>query len=207
MKWTFKKHTANQSSSPEKRSKYSKEYFEGLDAFKVGKELYNASSQDRSLSVDRRRQKQIAALEFFDQAIERGYEWADIYLSRGSCLNSLGYELDALEDYNKAIEKDSEKAHPYFIRALIKESIYDYEGSIADIKDAIRLSKHKTEDNKYWNDYSRKTGYGSATEKYEIDLEWVRQSFDRYTERIIENRDYWEKEYADRKGKNKRRGG
>lgn len=157
------------------------------------------------MSVGRRKQKEIAALEFFDQAIEKGYQEAEVYSFRGSCLNNLGYELDALEDYNKAIAKDSERANPYFRRALIKESIYDYEGSMADLKEAIRLSKLDTEDNDFWNDYSKRTGYDSAIKKYEIDLERVQQSFDRYTERIKKNKKHWEKEYTDKKEKIKRR--
>jgi tetratricopeptide (TPR) repeat protein len=205
MNWFLNRIKKKAASQLKVDSKYTKAYFEGLEAFKIGKKLYNDSILVKPMSGDRRRQKEIAALEFFDQAIEKGYDDADVYSCRGSVLNDLGYLFDALEDYNKAIENDPQKANPYFMRALIRQNVYDYEGGILDLEEAVRLSKFETADNDYWNDYSEKTGFGSATLKYETDLEWAKRSFEIYTDRVAMDKEHWKKEYSDRRAIIKRR--
>lgn len=48
-----------------------------------------------------------------------------------------------------------------------------------DIEEAIRKSKGDNEENRYWNSYARETGFDSATQKYEIDLERSKERFER----------------------------
>ena len=66
------------------------------------------------------------ALSFFDSALEKGFEKKDIFEFRGMCLQSLGYEFDAVEDFNKAIEFSPDNCHLYYNRALSKDAIFDY---------------------------------------------------------------------------------
>ncbi len=136
-----------------------RENFVGLESFETGKNLY-------------RKEQYELALNYFDKAIENGYKYSDIFSFRGHCSNYLGLYYDALEDFNKAINLNPQKgiASNYCMRSFIKDSIYDFEGSIADIKEAIRLSKLNNDDNRWWNNYAKENGYKSATEKYEKDL-------------------------------------
>ena len=85
-------------------------------------------------------------------------------------MNDLGYYFEALEDYNKAIEKKPRKgiASNYHMRSIIKDSLFDFEGSLADLKEAIRLSKLDNDDNAYWNNYAKSTGFSSQTAFYEM---------------------------------------
>jgi tetratricopeptide (TPR) repeat protein len=88
------------------------------------------------------------ALELFDKAIEKGYEKKDIFEFRGMCLQSLGYEFDAIEDFNKAIIIAPNNHHIHYNRALSKETIFDYKGAVEDIEKAIELAKKDTPINK-----------------------------------------------------------
>jgi len=108
----------------------------------------------------------------FDQAIANGYDAPEVFFLRGSCLNDLGFYFDALEDYNKAIQKQPSQgiANNYFMRSIIKDSLFDFEGSVADLKEAIRLSKLDNDDNRFWNDYAKSTGFESQTAFYEWSL-------------------------------------
>ncbi|MDR3597989.1 hypothetical protein [Clostridium sp.] len=147
------------------------DYFDGFNAFKIGNNIW----KDLVLaphSSEYREEKTKEALEFFDKAIENGYDESEVFSLRGSCLNDLGFYFDALEDYNKAIQKNPQMgiAANYHMRSLIKDSIFDFEGSLADIKEAIRLSKLDNDDNKYWNNHAKITGYKSAADFYDWQL-------------------------------------
>jgi tetratricopeptide (TPR) repeat protein len=177
------------------------ESFDGIGAFQAGKKIWN----DTALPVPKgqnlgpfgspkyiEKQKK-EALKLFDKAIEKGYDNAEVFSLRGSCLNDLGFYFDAIEDYNKAIERNPKRgiASNYHMRSLIKDTVFDYEGSLTDIEEAIRLSKLDNDDNEFWNDYAKKTlGYNTATQFYEWQQDIVklrlgleeRQTIDRTTE-------------------------
>ena len=119
----FKKKISVQST---KLYKNTNDYIEGEESFKIGWKLFKDYIIDESLSPERRKQKNIAALEFFDCAIEYGYDKAEVFSFRGICLRNLNYDLDALEDFNKCIDKDPERASFYYNRAMTKQYIYDY---------------------------------------------------------------------------------
>ncbi len=146
-------------------------FFNGYDSFKIGKKIYH----DRILTNSSRVIKNIkikVALWFFDRAIENGCDNSEVFSLRGSCLNDLGFYFDALDDYNKAIEKNPEKniANNYFMRSLIKDSIFDFEGSLADAKEALHLSKLDNSDNRWWDNYSKKSFGMSSAIFYEWQL-------------------------------------
>jgi tetratricopeptide (TPR) repeat protein len=122
-----------------------------------------------------------------------------VYRRRGDCLNDLGYFFEALEDYNKVIGKNPKKgiACNYYTRSLIKGSLFDYEGSLADLREAIRLSKFDNDDNEYWNNYAKSTGFSSQTAFYEM---WLPTEVE-----ISVKRAYTDKEIAEKLEKIKRR--
>lgn len=142
------------------------------DAFEAGKGIWNDVVLHRpSAKSDEDRTKQ--ALKLFDEAIEKGYDAAEVYSLRGSCLNQLGFYTDAIEDYDKAIERYPNKAVAanYHMRSVIKDSLGDLEGSVADLKEAVRLSRKVNADNAYWDNHWKKMGFRSATDFYESCLE------------------------------------
>ena len=172
MNWFTKIFKIKKSNLGVRTNKDSTDYFEGLEAYKIGRKLFR-DSVDYSFPKERRKQKTIAALEFFDTAIEKGYDEADVFSFRGNCLRDINYYLDALDDFNASIDKDPERASFYYERAMTKQFIYDFEGSLLDYKEAIRLSKLDNANTKYWNEYAKQTGYNSASQKYEQDLSFM----------------------------------
>lgn len=56
---------------------------------------------------------------------------------------------------------------------MTKQYIYDFDGSLDDFKKAIEFSKLDNEDTRYWNEYAKQSGYGSGTQKYELDLQFL----------------------------------
>jgi tetratricopeptide (TPR) repeat protein len=134
--------------------KIGKLWIEGQKTFERGKELWSARHfQD--------------ALDSFDLAIESGFEGYDIYALRASCLRGLGFDLDAIDDFCKAISLASEEANLYFMRSLSRETTGDFAGCISDLQEAIRLSKIDNKYNAFWNNYSKESGWTSATALYE----------------------------------------
>lgn len=119
------------------------------------------------------------ALQSFDKSIESGYRSAEIYEFRGRCLDTFEFYYDAISDYNISISLDSGKANVFYMRSLSKTFIEDFKGALEDIEEAIRKSKVDNEDNRYWNSYARETGFDSATQKYEIDLERSKERLER----------------------------
>ena len=131
---------------------------DGLEACKKGETLLYREKKERE------------ALACFDRAIECGYEGGDIYARRAICLQVLGFELDAIDDFNKAIAAKPEEANTYFLRGLSRGHTGDFDGAIAEMQEAVRLSKVDNENNDYWNDYAKETGWPSATVVYEFNL-------------------------------------
>ena len=166
------------------KKKYTDEYFIGQVSFQTGKELFSESVLENSLSSERKKQKLIAALEFLDKAIEKGYEEAEAFSFRGMCLRYLNFDTDDLDDFNKCIELNSTNASYYYDRAMTKQYTYDFEGSIEDFKKAIELSKLENDDTRYWNEYSKQTGYDSGTQKYDHDLQFVLRDKEITSERL-----------------------
>ncbi len=205
MNWFSKIFNTTKSKKFPISNNYTNEFFLGQDSFKIGKKLSKDVVLDKSLSSERKQQKTIAALEFFDQAIEKGYNEAEVFASRGSILHDLNFHIDALNDYNICITKNAQKASYYYARAMIKSYMFDYKGSSADFQEAIRLSKFDNEDTRYWNSYAKETGYNSVTEKYELDLKYLDMAFEIYKERLKTDEDFYQKEYDEKKAKIKKR--
>jgi len=139
----------------------------GYEAFISGKECYK-----------KRNFKD--ALNFFDEAIDNGYNDANVFYYRAGCLDDLEYYPEAIGDYDKAISIDSHKANVYYARYLAKFAIGDWAGGINDLKDAISISKQINGNSKFWNEYAESTGYESATARYELDLTTAEQAREHY---------------------------
>ncbi len=150
---------------------------EAYDDFRIGKQIW----KDFVLAhvhPEFREDKTKEALRCFDRAIAKGYDAAEVFSLRGSCLNDLGFYFDALEDYNKAIQRELNKANHYFMRSQIKDSIFDFEESFADLKEAVRLSKLDNDDHRSGDNYMRTLGWDSATAFYEFHLDSAKSKMD-----------------------------
>jgi len=111
----FKKPTTNNS------------WLEGYEAFNQGKAFFSQEEFQK-------------ALHCFDTAIDSGYEGADAYGLRGTCLQSLEFHLDAIDDFTKAIEFDPQDSNNYFQRSFSRAAIGDLHRRIDDLNEAIRLA-------------------------------------------------------------------
>ncbi len=119
---------------------------EGYEAFERGKNLY---FQNEILQ----------ALHNFDTAIDSGFEGADVYSMRGGCLQTLQYDLDAIDDFTKAIEFDPEDSNYYYMRSISKGAVGDLHGGIEDLKEAIRLAGIDSASTRSHNAHARDNGY------------------------------------------------
>jgi len=168
---------------PKLLSQSDRDFFDACDAFAAGEKIWRESTLIKGIGWKESKLSKIKkALKYFDEAIKRGlvepavfshgFDESEVFSLRGSCLNDLGFYFEALEDYNRAIEKNPKKgiASNYHMRSLIKDSLLDFEGSFADLKEAIRLSKLDNDDNAYWNKYAKSTGFSSQTAFYEMFL-------------------------------------
>lgn len=174
MNWLTKLFNSNLDTHPKARNKKTLEYINGYDTFKIGKEIID-DIRLKGCSLELRNSKINAALDLFNEAINKGYEDSQVFSYRGSSFEELGLHFKALEDYTIAIYKKPEKAIAanFFDRAMIKELIFDFEGSFNDFSEAIRLSKLTNNDTAFWNRQMNSIGYASATDFYEdylIDL-------------------------------------
>ena len=79
------------------------------------------------------------ALNCFDSAVACGYEDATLFSSRGSCLQTLKWHLDAIDDFNRAIALEPKDSNGYFMRSISKSATGDLHGSVSDLQEAIRV--------------------------------------------------------------------
>ncbi len=118
----------------------------GYKALERGKELYFQNEVQQ-------------ALHYFDTAIDSGFEGADVYGMRGGCLQSLKFDLDAIDDFTKAIELDPEDSNTYFQRSSSKGAVGDLHGCVDDLNEAIRLAGIDSSSTRSHNAHARENGY------------------------------------------------
>ena len=138
-------------------------WHEGFKSFEQGK-LYYTSRQYND------------ALRSFDAAVESGLNKADLFASRGGCLQALELHLDAIDDFTKAIELAHEDCNTYYQRAISREAVGDQEGFETDLNKAVLLSQRNSELNRVYNDGVREQGYNSVAEMYSSYLALVRSA-------------------------------
>jgi tetratricopeptide (TPR) repeat protein len=145
---------------------------DGSEQYKIGLQYF----KDRNINQ---------ALKHFDISIKNGYKDADAFYKRADCLTDLKFYSEAIENYNKAIEINSEKADMYRARYFCKHEIGDFYGALSDLQEAIRVSKLDNENNRFWNEYAKETGWSSATARYEMDFRNAEISLEIFKEREL----------------------
>jgi tetratricopeptide (TPR) repeat protein len=142
-----------------------KQWTEGYNAFQRGKQHYLPGGETHSV-VSRIQN----ALDCFDYSIASGFEDGGIYGTRGSCLQLLELHLDAIDDFNKAIPLEPEDCNLYYMRSVSKGATGDLHGRVADLKEAIRLSRIDNDVNKSFNLGAKKLGYESSAAMFKAEL-------------------------------------
>src|ERR1035441_9797421 len=127
---------------------------EGYRLFQRGKEHYLARGEEHS---NTRRIEE--AVNCFDSAIALGFEEGGIYGTRGSCLQILGYDLDAIDDFDRAIAEDKSDCSLFFMRSVSKGATGDLYGRVSDLKESIRLAGADNTVNRPYNALAQKRGY------------------------------------------------
>jgi tetratricopeptide (TPR) repeat protein len=141
-----------------------KKWLVGHNAFERGKASYFAKPM-----------REQEALDCFDMAIGCGFENAEVYDLRGSCLQSAKFDFDAIEDFSRAISMQPEDCNFYYQRSISKAAVGDLAGCAADLNEAVRLSKYENARNRNYDIAAREMGhrYG-VTAFYEVWLESVK---------------------------------
>lgn len=103
-----------------------------------------------------------SALIHFDNAINLGYEDDNIYGLRGTCLQSLHFHYNAIEDFNIEIRNSTHNCSQFFSRAISKMAILDYRGAVKDFEKAIALSQEEDFLNEEFNDEANAMGSESG---------------------------------------------
>jgi len=142
---------------PKPSTAANQQWLQGYEAFEAGKRHY----------AGRRHEEAVAC---FDEAVECGFEDGELFSLRGSSLQALKWNIDAIEDFTRAISTEPDDCNLYFQRAMSKVSIGDQLGFLADVQEAIRLSRVESEATRAYNTYANETGHESVTQIYQFQL-------------------------------------
>jgi len=156
--WEFIGKKSSTASEDKPQSHENAQWADGYKAFETAKGFYQEQhDQD--------------AVIWFDKAIERGFENAEVFGLRGTCLQALDFNLDALEDFNRAISLDPADCNLYYLRSLSRGCTGDTDGALSDLREAIHLSKADTELNRTYSVAAKQTGFRRGhTAMYEMKM-------------------------------------
>jgi len=90
----------------------------------------------------------VQAIEIFDQALDAGFESADLYHYRGMANHWLGNTQQSIDDLSKAIELDEENFRYWMERGLRKFDLGNVHGAIEDLMIAADKGPNEWE---VWN--------------------------------------------------------
>ena len=89
-------------------------------------------------------------------------------------MQGLDFHDEAIDDFDIAITLEPDDCNLFFCRAISKRESGDYDGSIADFKKSITLSKEDSLLNDEYKDEAKKIGWPEGhTSVYEAQLLWT----------------------------------
>ncbi len=132
----------------------------------------------------------LEGLANFDRAIFCGFgqkpeEGGEVFSGRGVCLQGLGFDLEAIDDFSKAIQlrheynllsREGEDCNLYFMRANSKNAVGDFDGSIADMEEAIEIAKSDSSLNPNYDAGVQATGWRSMVHFLEFQLTSIQET-------------------------------
>jgi tetratricopeptide (TPR) repeat protein len=111
------------------------------------------------------------SLDCCDEAIENAFDKGQVYDIRAQCLQAMEFHLDALDDFRIAISANPEDCNIIFLRSFSRSAVGDWDGCIADRKEAIRLSQADTALNRSYDAGAKEMGHrGGVAAFYESHL-------------------------------------
>lgn len=137
--------------------------FETEQASRRWNGAFNSFLKGRKLYLEKRIEE---ALVHFDDAIKCGYVYADVYTMRAECLQSLNFDLEAIDDFDSAIALEPEDCNLFFQRSFSKESIGDFQGKAADLEKAINLAEIDDRYTRIYDDSAREKGFRNCAHLY-----------------------------------------
>jgi tetratricopeptide (TPR) repeat protein len=81
------------------------------------------------------------AVAVFSEAISAAPYWAELYYRRGLAYYDSGNPYDAVSDYGKAMELDSGRTEYPYARAIVRLSLKNIPGAMADVDRSIALQR------------------------------------------------------------------
>jgi tetratricopeptide (TPR) repeat protein len=158
----------------------------GVEAFKKGEDFLSKKQMQE-------------ALECFDEAIDCGYvDNADVYAVRGSCLQSLDYDLDAIDDFDRAIVLQPENSLTFYMRSISKTATGDIRGCVSDLQEAIRLADVDNIHTRGLDVHARETGYKDSVHYYRLQMDSAKIRLDEF--------ESYKREYYEKRANRRRRG-
>lgn len=112
-------------------------------------------------------QRDEAALDAFDMALDCGFEHPELFEKQATCFQRSGYDFDAIEAFGRVLESQRQDCNLYFMRSLSLTAVCRYSEAADDLRDAIRLSKVNNSRNEGYHASAQLTGWASATAIYE----------------------------------------
>ena len=133
-------------------------WLDGYTAYQLGEDLYFQNEIQQ-------------ALGYFDTAVDSGFELASLFAARGNCLQSLQFDLDAIDDFTRAIELEPDDSNVYYMRSISRGAVGDLQGRVDDLNEAIRVAAIPNAANRSHNEFAKERGYANGVAgKYQMDL-------------------------------------
>jgi tetratricopeptide (TPR) repeat protein len=99
---------------------------QGIYYFNLGHEYYMRDSCE-------------AAIDYFREALKKGYDELSIYNALGNCLDKLERYAEAVLYHTRVIEESERDYIPYYNRGLSYYHAGDYEDALADLEMSLKL--------------------------------------------------------------------
>jgi tetratricopeptide (TPR) repeat protein len=158
---------AQSRAAAEKRNAEIEKWLKAYEALEKGSHLYQSGRFQE-------------ALPHWDEAIDCRLEPRErhspeafrsaCFIQRAMCLHELCFFLDAIDDLSSAVALTPDDSHIYYVRAKSRYGVTDYDGSITDYHEAIRLLEHDPNRASH-EKWAQENGYDSAKAMYEEMLE------------------------------------
>lgn len=106
-----------------------------LDHLRRGEWFYSSNRFDEAL-------KEFDSIEQLNSRLVKPLDMGTVYGLRGSCLQSLGWHLDAIEDFGRAIGLNASEPDNFFMRGVSHQSIGELSEAVHDFERVIALAPH-----------------------------------------------------------------
>lgn len=86
---------------------------------------------------------------------------------RGTILQQMSFDLDAIEDFTKAIEQEPDDSNNFFMRSLSLGAVGDVQRHVKDLEETIRVAGLGGSANQSHNEMVKEQGFKSVAQFYQ----------------------------------------